>query len=76
MKENLMIKGSNCKGPVAGYVFDVFGVSVAGVDELEEDRRGGEDHVVEQLAGHYGEQGLYPEEMEFLKGGEQRDTTL
>lgn len=21
----------------------------------------GEDHVVEQLAGHYGEQGLYPE---------------
>ena len=26
---------------VAGYVFGVFGVSVAGVDELEEDSTGG-----------------------------------
>lgn len=60
MKETLQIKGSNCKGPVAGYVFDVFGVS-GWSGELEEDRRGGEDHVVEQLAGHYGEQGLCPE---------------
>ena len=37
-KKTLEIKGRNCKGPVAGYVF---GVSVAGVDELEEDSGGG-----------------------------------
>ena len=57
-KKTLEIKGSNCKGPVAGYVF---GVSVAGMDELEEDSRAGEGHVVLQLAGHYGEPGFHPD---------------
>ena len=40
-KENLIDQGKQVQRPCGWHVLDVFGVSVAGVDELEEDSRVG-----------------------------------